>query len=90
MSASCERPRTPWRAAGRALAAAALLAAAGCEVPTDQPGSVAVDTGEIGRLMPGAYFLLSWPTAAYHCGDKSADVQDVRNGVVTYRCTGGE
>jgi len=76
------------------LAAASLaMAAAACsEVPSTTPDAVAIDTGEIGRLMPGAYFLLSWPMAAYHCGDKrrSAEVQDVKNGVVTYRCVDGD
>jgi len=92
MSAFGRSPRPTCRVIGRVLAAAVSLAAVGCEVPTDKPETVVIDTGEIGRLMPGAYFLLSWPMAAYRCGDRerAADVQDVRNGVVTYRCTSGE
>ena len=47
------------RAGGRKFAAVALLASAcallaSCEVPTGEPNSVAVDTGAVGRLMPGA------------------------------------
>ena len=53
---------------------------------------MAVDTGIVGRLFPGAYFILSWPTAEYLCQAKNrgADVQDVRDGVATYRCVEGD
>jgi hypothetical protein len=70
--------------------AALALLAAGCgEVPTAAPDTFAIDTGEIGRIMPGAFFLLSWPAAAYRCKGAGAEVVDVRDGVVTYRCDGG-
>lgn len=70
------------------LAAAATIVAAGCSVPATEPDAVAVDTGILGRIIPGAYFVLSWPTAESKCHgeNRTAEIQDVKNGVATYRC----
>jgi hypothetical protein len=81
----------------RRSAAVAILAVlagltSGCEVASSEPNSVTIDTGMIGRIVPGAYFLLSWPTAESLCQSKKrrADIKDVHNGVATYRCVDGD
>jgi hypothetical protein len=80
------------RGAGAVLATIMLLLTTACAEPSAEPNSVAINTGMIGRVMPGAYFVLSWPMAEHLCRARNgtAEIQDVKNGVAAYRCVDGE
>ena len=73
------------------IAASALcgLLVVGCtEVVKKTPHEVHVDTGELGQLMPGSRHWLALISAREHCSSlaKEATLEDLKDGVVIYRC----
>lgn len=67
-----------------------VLFVVGCaEVVKKTPHEVHVDTGELGQLVPGSRHWVALISAREHCNSlsKETTLEDLKEGVVIYRCT---
>lgn len=72
-----------------ALWVSVLFLAASCaSINEARPDQIILDTGDVGRLIPGLRSWLSWPDAHVHCvaQGRTAELVDLKGSVVIYRC----